>query len=548
MFNLADIIRVLVAPDVVAPSFDASTYSNNYRENTIQSRTFSIDWGNADTNDRDLDATSDSLYIESITISSNQVTVTLDLDNVTQDRTAIVNLTATNSVDSDTATWTISIDEAGGMWSQNSYSYNYIHNDGTKTINLASLFSGTPTATVSSVGTLPSGVSLSGTTLTIDTDIYNGGSFTLRTTNVNGSDDASFGIGIHTAPVIASISDTTRDVGSTYTTTATLSSGSSVTWSISGPGASITSGGSITVNVPSSVGTYNYEVTATNSAGSDTEGFSISAIARTSPTISSIGSVSRTPGYSSFTISVSVSGSEPITWSISGISGASISSSGTITIPSGLSIGTHSATVTASNSEGSDTEGFSVTVAVPALALASISDQVFVQGSGDQSVSLPQATGGSGGYTYTLYQGSLDITFAAINFSLVINTNAISQFSYTWSVTDSDGNSTSSSFTITKEGVPVASADFSTTVTQFPDPVVTRFTFSSYFTAYPAATYSWSLGGINPGSFQTGDSDDGTQVWARAYPAAPSGNSATLTITGTNSYGSDSITITIIVP
>lgn len=57
------------------------------------------------------------------------------------------------------------------------------------------------------------------------------------------------------------------------------------------------------------------------------------------------------------------SGSRPaVTWSISGIAGATINNAGIITIPAGLSAGTYSGVVTARNSLGSDTESFDLVV------------------------------------------------------------------------------------------------------------------------------------------------------------------------------------------
>ena len=170
------------------------------------------------------------------------------------------------------------------------------------------------------------------------------------------------------APVIAAIDNESRIDGySQFTIQARLSSGSTPTWSISGiAGATISQSGLITIPAGLSVATHTATVTATNTAGSDTEQFSVvvaavgSAIA---PVIAAISNVPRTSGYAQFTIQASLSSGTTPTWSISGIEGATISRSGLITIPAGLSIATHTATVTATNAAGSDTEQFSVVVA-----------------------------------------------------------------------------------------------------------------------------------------------------------------------------------------
>ncbi|MDE0324901.1 MAG: hypothetical protein OXN27_13390 [Candidatus Poribacteria bacterium] len=81
------------------------------------------------------------------------------------------------------------------------------------------------------------------------------------------------------------------------------------------------------------------------------------------PVINKISSLTRTEGYAQFTVQASLSsGTMPVTWSISDITGATISNSGLITIPAGLSATTHVATVRASNSAGSDTEPFLVVI------------------------------------------------------------------------------------------------------------------------------------------------------------------------------------------
>ena len=179
-----------------APSFSASSYSNNYRENSIVSRTFTIDDGHTDTT---LVATSSSTYIDSVSVSGNNATVTLNLANVVGDQTAVVDLTIMNAFGSDTATWTIFIVEAGAMWSQTAYDYEWDDSEGTQTVQLGSLVSGIPTPTYAFVGTQPSGVTLSGSTLSIDTATYTGGSFAIRATNGNGSDDADFNVTINQA-------------------------------------------------------------------------------------------------------------------------------------------------------------------------------------------------------------------------------------------------------------------------------------------------------------------------------------------------------------
>ena len=193
------------------PVFSASAYSNNYRENSIVSRTFIIDWGNAPVSERTLMATESSVYIDSVAVSSDQVTVTLDLTNVVGNQTAIVQLTATNSAGNDTAIWTVHITDEGAMWTSMNYGHGYYDNDGIKTISLSSITSGDPSPTYAFVGISPSGVSITGTNLLIDTAIYDGGEFMIRAINENGSDDADFTIDIFAIPF--ALSEITPTIG-----------------------------------------------------------------------------------------------------------------------------------------------------------------------------------------------------------------------------------------------------------------------------------------------------------------------------------------------
>ena len=178
-------------------------------------------------------------------------------------------------------------------------------------------------------------------------------------------------------PIIRNIANTARPVGySEFTIQASLISGSAGTWSVSGvPGVTINSSGLITIPAGLPVSTdsasiHRITVMNSNSAGSDTETFSfIVNPSGVAPIIRSISNVARRSGYAQFTIQASLTTGTTagLHWRISGIAGATISTSGLITIPAGLSAATYTATVTASNTDGSDTEQFSleVTAAAP---------------------------------------------------------------------------------------------------------------------------------------------------------------------------------------
>jgi len=198
----------------------------------------------------------------------------------------------------------------------------------------------------------------------------NAGSFFVKASNSGGETErvlVSWRIADALVPVIAAIGN--RNVDSDYvefTIQATLSSGTPGVWSITGEGATISDTGLITISAGIASGTHKYTVGYTNTAGGDTEDFSlVVAEAVVAPVIAGISNVSRTVGYFSFTIQASLLSGTPGTWSISG-TGSSISSSGLIIISSGRSIGTHTYTVSHTNAAGSDSETFSLTVsAIP---------------------------------------------------------------------------------------------------------------------------------------------------------------------------------------
>ena len=196
-------------------------------------------------------------------------------------------------------------------------------------------------------------------------------SFRVRPLNGLGTGPASAAVRVNLTipPVINAIANVSQTSGyGQFTIQASLESGTTpVTWSISGiSGATISTTGLITIPAGLSVATHTATVTASNAAGSDTERFSVVVAAiPVAPVILSFGSgFTRSAGYAQFTIqSVLSAGTGPITWGISGIAGATISNRGLITIPAGLADGSHTATVTASNTVGSDAESFTLTIA-----------------------------------------------------------------------------------------------------------------------------------------------------------------------------------------
>ena len=179
-----------------------------------------------------------------------------------------------------------------------------------------------------------------------------------------------------TPPTISTSTLSTGYSGESYYATLSATGDAPITWSLysgSLPSGLIldSSTGSIS-GTPTVTGVYTFTVMAANSAGSDTKSFSITLNNRAvAPTISTYSNLGQYTIQDSLSISLSASGTVPITWSVS--SGS---------LPSGLSLttggllygtitasGTFSFTITASNSAGSDSRTFTMEVLSPYVTI-----------------------------------------------------------------------------------------------------------------------------------------------------------------------------------
>jgi hypothetical protein len=242
--------------------------------------------------------------------------------------------TNANSPTSGSAEWVFDFRPAGSSSSSNPYSVDVWGSGITRTLTATSTI--TATASMSLLGSASVSV-----TVPVDTT---------------------------PAPVISgTFSNGTVGVGYSSSISA---SNSPTSWSTSGslpPGLSGSgSGSTFTISgTPTTAGTYSFNVSATNSGGTDTESFSIT-IVNPAPVISGdFGSGTTGVGYSS---SISAS-NNPTSWSVgSGLPpGLSASASGSTLTVSGTptAAGTYSFSVTASNDGGSDTQSKSISIVAP---------------------------------------------------------------------------------------------------------------------------------------------------------------------------------------
>jgi uncharacterized repeat protein (TIGR02543 family) len=284
-----------------------------------------------------------------------------------------------------------------------------------------------------------------------------------------------------TASIVApDISYSTSSISATQNSSITTlvpsnSGGIISSWSIASP-PSLPAGlvfstttGEFSGTPTSTISATNFVVTATNSAGSDSVTLSITVSAPPIPDISyTPSSVTVTAGNALSTMTPTNSGVAATSWSISGSLPSGISFnvstgviSGTPTVTSALT----SYTVTATNSDGSDTAVISieVTSAVSTVPDAPIIGTAIATGLNSATVSFtaPSSNGGStittftatsspGGITGTLNQsGSGTIT--------ILGLQPGTSYSFTVTATNSVGTSSPSSATnlITTESIPL---------------------------------------------------------------------------------------------
>ncbi|MFI4910843.1 MAG: putative Ig domain-containing protein [Sedimentisphaeraceae bacterium JB056] len=238
---------------------------------------------------------------------------------------------------------------------------------------------------------------------------------TISATNIAGSDTQSFDIIVMDKPVIAAISDDSVEEWTTYTRndiTLTAGNDTTVTWSLIDRPAgmlidSITAAISWASAIPSN-SSYRVTVKAQNDARYDTETFYLTVNA--SPVIAGIGdeAISGASPYSK--TPVLVRGALPITWAlVDPPANMTIdSSTGIISWPSPVvSTDAYTITVTATNTIGSDSEQWDISVQDPP-AIEAIEDQNV--GEGESFSYAPGLLSGTLPVSWTLVRGPSGLT------------------------------------------------------------------------------------------------------------------------------------------
>ena len=195
-------------------------------------------------------------------------------------------------------------------------------------------------------------------------------SASLNASNAYGTDSESLTINVKKRgyrPVLASVSSVTCYVGEycSFTFPAATSGTAPITYKVSPPSWAKASGSrGFAGTAPSSPGTFSASLNASNVYGTDSESVTIKVQKRGyPPVLASVSSITCYVGeYCSFTFPAATSGTAPITYKVSPPSWAKASGSRGFAGAAPSSPGTFSASISASNSYGTDSESLTIKV------------------------------------------------------------------------------------------------------------------------------------------------------------------------------------------
>jgi hypothetical protein len=369
--------------------------------------------------------------------------------------------------------------------------------------------------------------------------------FQVTATNVAGSDTKSFTLNVNAPPHISTLSTQfiagqagTFQLSSTGTTPITYTAGTGA----NAPPAwlALSSSGQLSGTAPAGTsGTFTFQVTATNVAGSDNETFNLSVVA--APHISSALSTTFIAGQAG-TYQLSSTGTTPVTYAAGTGSNAppswvTLTSAGVLggTAPAGTN-GTFTFQVIATNGVGSDTETFSLTVNA-APQITSLSTQFVAGAAGTFQLSA----NGTTPITYTAGTGAnAPPAWLALSSSGQLSGTAPA--------------GTNGSFTFQVIATNAAGSDTETfNLSVVAAPHITSSALSTMFVAGQAGSFQLTANGTNPITFTPGTGSNAPPSWVTLTSAgvlggtAPAGTNGTFTfqVIASNGVGSDTETFTL---
>ena len=456
--------------------------------------------------------------------------------------TYILTFKATNSVNSATQTFTLTVDQAPAITSGSSTTFS-VGGAGTFSVTAT----GFPAPTLSETGTLPTGVTFTPGTGTLAGTPAAGtaGTYPITFTASNGVGSNAtqpFTLTVDTAPVITSANSATFTVGAagTFTVTTTGAPTPSITGTGALPsGVTFTDNGNGTATLAGTPaaetgGTYSLSIKAQNGVGTNaTQTFTLTV--DQAPVITSANNTAYTVGTAgTFTVTTTGYPEPALTETGALPSGVTFTDNGngTATLagtPAAGTAGTYPIALTANNGVGSNgTQTFTLTVNPAAVAVGITTTSPLTAATQGTAYSVNvTATGGVTPYTWTLATGSnlpagLTLT-SGTPFATISGTpTATGTFQFTLKVTDS-----------TKPTAQTATATFLVTVTGlsiFVCPTPVNLTLCGTY-AFGIRGFDGSGGAIAFGGSFVADNSGNIVSGIEAINGAANGHT-TSTITG----------------